>query len=487
MPSETNALGDITEVATRPKKNGLSPTRYAINIYRCPARPAGALSGLSAAQAGKATGTAAGSIAAVPSSPDPSQTPPRRHTPPWVFGILYGGTFNGFVAVGLSQLLPERGVSLERVSEIAALILTASYVSFLLTPLVDCGLPRRVWAMILACLATVSLGVSLPMLRSATAHGGHGAGTVALMLLLFFGYLCNQIYTSSIGGMVPNLVAPAKHGAVSAWMNIAYLAWTGVGGQLDVWEIRHLPLATASLLVPLPILLGALPLLFLREDRELRPFVQAMRQLFADLVTTMRQRSYLFALLVFVLPSGTFAMQNLFGGLIGDFHSDALPGYLSVGVVFTVACALGAALGGPLSSRYDRRLLFVAPAMIAAVGSLAMAFGPHTPWVFVAGMFFYNLMAGINYTATSALVFQIVGRNNPLSATQYSVCIASCNLAIAGAVYLDGLGAGLHAGLGGARGSLTVDALLSLVLGTLVLGLVYRFGGGFPRPPASEE
>jgi MFS family permease len=154
-----------------------------------------------------------------------------------------------------------------------------------------------------------------------------------------------------------------------------------------------------------------------------------------------------------------------------------------VGLLSTIACALGAALGGPLSSRYDRRLLFIAPAMLAALGSGVMIFGPHTPWMFAGGLFFYNLMAGINYTATSALVFQIVGRNNPLSATQYSVCIAACNLAIAGSVFMDGRGAG-HSG---ANGALTVDALLSLVLGTIVLALVWKFGGGFPKPPASED
>lgn len=408
---------------------------------------------------------------------------PRRHTPPWVFGILYGGTFNGFVAVGLSQLLPERGLSLQRVSEIAALILTASYVSFLVTPIVDCGLPRRVWAIVLAGCAALCLGAAVPMLQSATVQAGHGKGTTALMLVLFVGYLCNQIYTSAIGGMVPNLVAPSKHGAVSAWMNIAYLAWTGMGGELAVWEIRHLPLTAASLLVPLPILLGAVPLFFLQEERSLRPFQQAMRQLFTDLWATARQRNYLFALLVFALPSATFAMQNLFGGMITDFHAEALPWYLSVGVVFTVACVIGAAIGAPLSSRYDRRLLFIAPAMLAAFGSLAMAFGPHTPWLFVAGMLFYNMMAGVNYTATSALVFEIVGRDNPLSATQYSVCIAAANLAITSAVYMDGVGAG-HSGV---KGSLTVDALLSLVIGSTVLALVYRFGGGFPRPPANED
>ena len=409
---------------------------------------------------------------------------PQRSVPPWVFGVLYGGTFNGFVAVSLSQLLPERGVSLQRESEIAALILTASYVGFLVTPLVDCGLPRRAWALILAAVAVVCLGAAVPMLRTAAADGGHGSGAVALMLVLFVGYLANQVYTSAIGGMVPNLVAPSQLGSVSAWMNIAYLSLSFMGGALSVWEIRHLPMALCVVLVPLPVLLGASPLLWIgHEDRALNRFGDAMRQLLTNLAATLRQRRFLFALVVFVVPSATFALQNLFGGMGPDFHASASLTNLSVGVLSTLGCAAGAALGGPLSNRIDRRLLFIAPAMVAAIGSLAMAFGPHTPWMFAGGMLFYNLMAGINYTATSALVFQIVGRNNPLSATQYSVCIAACNLAIAGTVYVDGAGSG-H---GGAKGSLTVDALLSLVLGAAVLAMVYRFGGGFPKPPAGED
>jgi PAT family beta-lactamase induction signal transducer AmpG len=410
--------------------------------------------------------------------------PDKKYMPPWIFGVLYGGTFNGFAAVSLSQLLPDHGVSLERVSEIVALILTASYVSFLVTPLVDCGLPRKVWAGILACTAAVCLGISVPMLKGAGVHGGHGRDATALMLVLFVGYLCNQIYTSAIGGMVPNLVAPAKHGAVSAWMNIAYLALTGGGGALSVWEVRHLPLPAATVLVPLPVLLGAIPLLFFpREERKPNPVSEAMGQLFANLAATAKKPNYLFALMVFVVPSATFALQNLFGGMGADFHAGPELTNLSVGLLFTIACSIGAALGGPLSSRMDRRLLFIAPAMIAALGNLVMAFGPHTPWMFAGGLFFYNLMAGINYTATSALVFQIVGRNNPLSATQYSVCIAACNLAIAASVFMDGKGAGR----GGANGALIVDAGLSLVLGAIVLALVWKYGGGFPKPPASEE
>lgn len=404
--------------------------------------------------------------------------------PAWVTGILYGGTYNGFAAVSLSQLMPEHGVTLERTAEMITLILTASYISFLFTPLVDCGLPRRVWAGLLALMAAVCLCISVPMIQAGAENGGHGPHATTLILVLFFGYLCNQMYTSTIGGMVPNLVRPSQHSAASAWLNISYLALTGAGGALSVLEVRKLPLSVAMVLVPLPILLGATPLFFIpKEDRVPRRVSEAMEKLFSDLWQTARQKNYLFALLVFGIPSSTFALQNLFGGMGAEFHASPELTNLSVGLLFTIACALGAAIGGPLSNRLDRRLLFIAPAMAAALGSLAMAFGPKTPWMFACGLFFYNLMAGINYTATSALVFQIVGRNNPLSATQYAVSIAACNLAIAGSVFSDGKGAGRF----GVRGALITDALLSLVLGTAVLLLVWKFGGGFPRPPIGED
>ncbi len=105
----------------------------------------------------------------------------------------------------------------------------------------------------------------------------------------------------------------------------------------------------------------------------------------------------------------------------------------------------------------------------------------------MAGVCFYNLMAGINFTAFSALLFQIVGQDNPLSATKYAIGTAMANAAIALAVILDGKGSTLHGRWSGAGGELLVDALLSLVLGTLVLFIVWRFGGGFPRPVLQDD
>jgi len=432
---------------------------------------------------------------ATPATPatGPTHQPQRKHFPTWLVGVLYSasGALNGFVAVALAALLTAHGVSNARESEIAFVILVPSYLSFLLTPLVDCGIPRRVWAMLLAAVAATCLGISVLLVGAASSHGGHGTGANLLMAVLFLGYLSSQIYSSTIGGMVPNLVEPARHSAASAWLNIAYLGLTGLCGSLSVWEIRHLPLHLAALLIPLPILLSASPLLFTaREDRTPRPVAETVRQLGRDLLATARHRTYLIALLVFLVPSATFAMQNLFGGIGRDFHaSDDLTAWVS-GAGLALFCILGAALGGPLSNRFDRRLLFIAPAMVAGLGSLLMIFALDRNWhpiaVFIAGVCFYNLLAGINYTATSALVFQIVGRGNPLSATQYAICIAACNAAIAGAVAMDGHGSNLTGNWSGARGELLTDALLSLTCGTAVLLAVWRFGGGFPRPHVDE-
>lgn len=414
--------------------------------------------------------------------------------PPWLAGVLYSasGSMNGFVAVALATLLTEKGVSNAREATIVALVLTPSYLSFLLTPLVDCGTSRRVWAMLLAVVGALCLGVSVLLVGAASANGGHGTGANLLIATLFLGYLATQLYSSTIGGIISNLMAPSQQSAAGAWLNIAYLGGTGLCGSLAVWELQHLSLRTAALVVPLPILLSASPLLVTaKENRIPRRVADTMRDLGRDLLATARQRSYLFALLVFIVPSATFAMQNLFGGIGRDFGaSDSLTGWVS-GVGLALACIVGAALGGPLSNRIDRRLLFIAPAMVAGAASLLMVAALHDRWrtapVFVVGVCFYNVMAGINYTATSALVFQIVGRDNPLSATQYSISIAACNVAIAAAVALDGRGSNLPGRWSGAAGELLVDAVLSLVLGTLVLLLVRRFGGGFPRPPLHDD
>jgi PAT family beta-lactamase induction signal transducer AmpG len=96
--------------------------------------------------------------------------------------------------------------------------------------------------------------------------------------------------------------------------------------------------------------------------------------------------------------------------------------------------------------------------------------------VFFAGVTLYNLLAGVNYAAASAVAFDIMGAENPLSATQYALLMAACNVAISTVIWGDSRGYAAH----GARGALGMDATFSLVTGAVML-LVIRVWGGSGR------
>ena len=113
--------------------------------------------------------------------------------------------------------------------------------------------------------------------------------------------------------------------------------------------------------------------------------------------------------IVFVTPSATFAAQNLFGNLGRDFHaSDSAVTWIG-GIGNAIMCSLGAAIGGWLCNRMDRRVLFVSTGVVAAVATLGMAFGSRTAVVFLVGVCVYNLLAGVNY-AGSVIVGDTNGR-----------------------------------------------------------------------------
>jgi hypothetical protein len=46
-------------------------------------------------------------------------------------------------------------------------------------------------------------------------------------------------------------------------------------------------------------------------------------------------------------------------------------------------------------------------------------------------------LAGVNYVAATALAFELIGAENPLSATLYAMLMAACNVAIASMVLSD--------------------------------------------------
>jgi hypothetical protein len=109
-----------------------------------------------------------------------------------------------------------------------------------------------------------------------------------------------------------------------------------------------------------------------------------------------------------------------------------------------------------------------------AAAALALIFTPHTLTFFAVGVLAYNFFQGINYTAFTALEFEIVGPANPLSSTQIALLTACSNLPISYMTAVDGHFHTTH----GLSGMLAVDAISSEVVGTVLLLIFHRIGLG---------
>lgn len=391
----------------------------------------------------------------------------ERRFAAWMVGVVYlpFGLFNGFVAAALPQLLVERGVPLDRVATITFIALLPSVLSFLITPLLDCGLPRRVWAALLACATAACLFTAVTCLdvAAATEHG-----RVVLTIVMLCGCLTAQMYGSAIGGLVPNLVERSQLGTASMWLNIAYLGGL-MGGTIMVRAVALLPRVGAASVGVVEILLPACMLLLAKsEEVRGRRVSEVLRGVLRDVAMVVRQRDYALGFLVFLVPSATFVALNYFGGMGVQFSASERVTSWTAGVGAAVLSSVGAAAGGFLVARYDRRWLFVGSGVLSAFATVGMAFGPHVWTVFLAGVSLYALLAGVNYVAATALAFELVGPGNPLSATLYAMLMSACNLAIEVMVLSD-----RHAlAVGGVKALLLTDGLMSAGLGICVLGVI---------------
>jgi PAT family beta-lactamase induction signal transducer AmpG len=395
----------------------------------------------------------------------------RRGAPAWLAGITYlpFGLFSGFPMIAMPFLLTARGVSLDHVAAITSVVLIPTFTGFLVVPMVDCGLSRRTWALIWAAWLGICAAGGILLLDRAAA--GHAIGFTALLTA---GSLGAQLYGSTMGGMTPNLIKEEDTAAASTWLNISNLGGLGLGGQMGILAVGHLGLHWGALVVGTVIAAPAMLLFVLgRERRVPRGFGETMRRLFPDLWAVSRTRAALIGLLIFITPAAPFAAINLFSGLGHDFHTSNATTTWLTGAGNSLLCCVGAFVGGWIADRMDRRTLFVGTGIVAAFASIGMAFGPRTAVVFCVGVGFYYLMAGINFVACSAAAFDIMGVDNPLSATQYALLMAACNVAIETVVVSDGRGYAHF----GAKGLLMTDALFSLVTGAIMLIVIHLWGG----------
>lgn len=125
------------------------------------------------------------------------------------------------------------------------------------------------------------------------------------------------------------------------------------------------------------------------------------------------------------------------------------------------------------------RPLYLLVGSVGALFTLALIVLPHAPVTFAAAVVGENLFASVALAVATTIIFDTIGKNNPLAATQFAVLNAALLIP---ATYMQELD-GMAYGWGGLSGNLLMDASLSLVTcGTLALGLSLYRRRALPAP-----
>jgi MFS family permease len=409
-----------------------------------------------------------------------ARKPPR----PWLFGIASApyGCFNGLVTVALPYVLSQHGIPLERIATIGALVQSPAIWYFLWAPVVDIGLRRRTWVIVLSVLSATCAVIAI---------GRDRAPAIApLTILLVAASVLNQPISSAIGGLIVAVTPNAMRGRTAGWSVAGIFVGGVVAGGVTIALTALEPHAVTAVVVGVMIALPAFAVLAIHEpaaaETTLREHLGAM---FRDVAAALKRRDVWLGFAFFLSPVGAGALMSLFAAVAGDFHASTTM------VIWVVAIAglltpVGALVGGMLCDRFDRWRLYPIAGLTAAASAGALYFAPLTPVTYVAGAAAYALTTGFCYATFMSLALELVGSSTAASATRFTLFMAAVNVPVVYMLRLDGLGHA-HAGV---RGMIAVDALSNAVFGLVLLisvdWLRSRFAGqgspsrpGFPTAP----
>src|SRR6202035_2628932 len=165
------------------------------------------------------------------------------------------------------------------------------------------------------------------------------------------GFAAAYLYQSAIGGWLSAITTPVEEKTVSVWMTIGNVGGFGLMVVGCNQLVRHVSPAAAALILAASILVPIIPFPFMQApgpDRRLAS--ESFPQFFGDLVSLVKRREVLIAIILFAAPAGTFSLTNFLGGRGSDFH--ASPGF--VGLVGGIGAASGGIVGCLIFPRLSR-------------------------------------------------------------------------------------------------------------------------------------
>jgi PAT family beta-lactamase induction signal transducer AmpG len=410
----------------------------------------------------------------------------RRRAPVWLMGLSNAtfGLVAGFIVVPLPQMLAAQGVNEARISAISAACLSPGFWVFLLGPVLDFRFSRRWYASVFAAIAGIGVMVAV-LLR---AH------LLALEIALMLAYTSAVLSSNALGGWLACVLPQAaaedrddqnhERARLSAWTQVGNFIGNGLMAGLVGEALRTLPLAVAAFLLGALVVLPAavfpwIPIPITGEpDLPIavasKPLTDSFNQLLREVITLLRRREVLLTLLLFIAPTGAFALTNQLSGIGADFHaSEAFVSRMG-GIVLTLAGAASCLLL-PVFARWVKPLpLYLLIGTAGSLFTLAMLLLPHNPATFAIAFLAENVVQALSFTAAVAICFATIGSNNPLAATQFSLLTSATVLPILYMGVIDGRVYASVAGAGRIPAMYAVDGGLSLAACALMAVILWR-------------
>jgi PAT family beta-lactamase induction signal transducer AmpG len=399
----------------------------------------------------------------------------RKTMPPvWLMGMTNAtfGMYIGFAAISLPQLLAEQHLPEAQVTRVTALCFSPLFWSFLVSPMLDVRYSRRRYAALLAAGAAIALCVAVMHVHQLGVFEGALIAGVAMV----------NLSSNALFGWLSSVLPKEEDTRVSAWANVANIGGSGVMVIAAGECVQRLPLTVAAVLLGVLVMLPTLiyPLIPAPgPDRRLAK--ESFVGFFRELLQLLGQRKVVFAIAMFALPSASFALANVVGGLGDLYHASVHTVSLVGGVGIVIAGTVGSLVYPRLTRVMALRPLYLAIGVVGACFSLCLLAVAHTPVGFVAATLGENTFQALAITGAFAIQFETVGQDNPLAATAFSVLYAALNVSTTYMIWIDGQAFARH----GVQGSYATDAALGLTA-CLLLAVALRWLGDGERGRKSD-
>jgi MFS transporter, PAT family, beta-lactamase induction signal transducer AmpG len=386
--------------------------------------------------------------------------------PLWVMGVANApsGAVNGFVTTAIPILLRAQGVSVAEIAGIISISISPIFWIFVLGPVLDVRFNKKTYAGLFAVLAAFCIFLSVFFLHDLRI----------LTILLVAAFSATTLYHYALFSWLTEIMEEHHYAPIASVCEITNLGAVGVFGAMSVWLVHSFSAPIAGLtLAAIFLLTPALLLFFPAADLPTRRIKAVFNTFFRDLYTLLKQRRCRYGLLIFLAPICSFALP--FASVGPEFHTSEHWMTLINGPGASIACGLGCVLAVFISRRVTPRMSYILTGLVAAMVTGAMMPAARTMAVFAVGRLLYSVLQGINFAVFSALLYQIVGRKNPLAGTQLSLLNAASCLPIVYMTALDGVGF-QHAGMNGMLGMDTFVAVAACIPILLFFHHVHRTG-----------